>query len=107
MMQKIRKYFGRTCKKFGVAESEDDEEIDGGREPTAGTSGNQENTHLRTTKSQKHECEAQKREKARNAGLSYVSSGGQTVAGKLYQNFDCECKRKRQFQHFLEAEQFF
>ncbi|KAL3267230.1 hypothetical protein HHI36_011364 [Cryptolaemus montrouzieri] len=31
---------------------------------------------------------------AEDYGFSYVSSRAQAVAGKLYQNFDCECKSR-------------
>ncbi|XP_068083503.1 uncharacterized protein [Anabrus simplex] len=68
-------------------ESEGDEEVDGGRQrnhssefPTAGTSENRENAHPRTRKRQKHESKAQKRKRARNSGLPYVSSRGKEVA---------------------------
>ena len=83
---------------FVVSESEGHEEVDGGRQrnhsselPTAGTSENRENAHPRTRKRQRHESKAQKRKRARNSGLP--SSRGKEVAGKLYQNFDCKCKK--------------
>ncbi|XP_039293093.1 uncharacterized protein LOC120353433 isoform X1 [Nilaparvata lugens] len=48
----------------------------------------------RTRKRQRQPSKAEKRKKGRNSGLPYIDSKGKNVAGKVFEHFDCQCKKK-------------